>query len=233
MGAGFSIRAKANQSAEILIYEDVGEGWFGGISAKAFAKELKSLGTVKTIDVRINSYGGDVFEGLAMYQQLIAHPAVVTTHVDGVAASIASIIAMAGKEIRIAEAGWMMIHDAWGMAVGSAPEMRRQADLLDSVTAQLAGVYSARIGMKQEDVRALMADETWLSASDAIAKGFATAMAENVRMAASAAPPDRFKFRRAPVALTDDSSAEARAIVARMVDDMRRRKARAQIGAVS
>lgn len=200
MGAGFKLYAKGQKAAEILIYEDVGEGWFGGVTAKQFADELKALGDVQTIDVRIDSYGGDVFDGLAIYNRLVQHPARVTTHVDGVAASIASIIAMSGDEIRIAENGWLMIHDAWGVAVGNAADMRRQADLLDGVTDKLAGVYAARTGMAVPDVRALMADETWLAADDAVARGFAQTIAQNLRVAAHAVPPV-YGFRHVPAVL--------------------------------
>lgn len=223
MGAGFAIRAKGSKAAEILLYEDVGEGWFGGISAKRFADELKGLGKVDTIDLRINSYGGDVFDGLAIYQQLVQHPAKITSHVDGIAASIASIIAMAGDEIRIAEAGWFMIHDAWGMAVGNAAEMRRQAELLESVTNQLAGVYEARTKQPLETLRAWMADETWLDAAAAVERGFANSVAENLRMAAHAAPPKR--FRNIPSALADDPEERAlRERVSAQCASMQRRR---------
>jgi len=207
VGAGYAVKARADQSAEILIYEDVGQGWFGGVSAKQFAADLKALGNVKTIDVRINSYGGDVFDGLAIYQQLVRHQAAIITHIDGVAASIASVIAMAGSEIRIAEAGWLMIHDAWGLAIGNAAEMRRQADLLDSVTQQVAGVYQARTSKPIEDIRAWMADEKWFNAADAIDAGMATSMAENLRVAAHAAPSQHAKFRHLPTALAGQPGA--------------------------
>lgn len=206
MGAGFALYAKGNKHAEVLIYEDVGEGWFGGVSAKKFADDLKAAGDLATIDVRINSYGGDVFDGLAIYNQLVQHKAKVTTHVDGVAASIASVIAMAGDEIRIAENGWLMIHDAWTMAVGNASDLRKQADLLDSVSEQLASVYSARTGMGKDAVRVLMAEETWLSAGDAVERKFATAVSENLRLAAHAVPDDR--FRNTPRALKPQAAAQ-------------------------
>lgn len=198
MGAGFAVKAKANQSAEILIYEDVGAGWFGGVSAKQFADDLKALGDVKHIDVRINSYGGDVFDGLAIYQQLIRHPATIATHIDGKAASIASVIAMAGSEIHIAEAGWLMIHDAWGISIGNAKSMREMADRLEAVTEQLAGIYVARTGNDKAQVLSWMGEEKWFNAAEAIDAGFATAMAENLRLAAHAAMPTRFKFRHIP-----------------------------------
>lgn len=200
MGAGFAIKAKANKSAEILIYEDVGAGWFGGVSAKQFADDLKALGAVERIDVRINSYGGDVFDGYAIYQRLVQHEARITTHIDGVAASIASIIAMAGDEINIAEGGWIMIHDAWGMAVGNAADMRDLADRLDAVSGQLAKVYVDRTGAQMDTVRAWMGEEKWFDSAAAIESGFATAVSENLRMAAHTRLPDR-RFRNAPRAL--------------------------------
>jgi ATP-dependent Clp protease protease subunit len=229
MGAGYVVKAKANQSAEILIYEDVGEGWFGGVSAKRFADDLRALGDVKTLDVRINSYGGDVFDGIAIYQQLVKHKAKVTTHIDGVAASIASVIAMAGTEIHIAEAGWLMIHDAWGMSVGNATEMRRQADLLDSVTGQIAGVYEARTKQPMPKLRSWMSEEKWFSASEALEVGFATNMAENLRMAAHLANgPQRVKFHHLPAALEAGSApagSDVRTLVAKQAQQMKDRQA--------
>lgn len=213
MGAGYAISAKGNKRGEILIYEDVGEGWFGGVSAKQFSEDLKALGEITDLDIRINSYGGDVFDGLAIYNQLVAHKARKVVHVDGVAASIASIIAMSGDDIRIAENAWMMIHDAWGMAIGNAADLRRQADLLESVTDKLAGVYVARTNIGLDAVRVLMAEETWLSAGDAIDKGFATTIVENQRMAAHAAAPDHIKFRHLPAELGGSKGTRAAAPV--------------------
>jgi ATP-dependent Clp protease protease subunit len=109
-----------------------------------FADDLKALGNVKTIDLRINSEGGSVFDGKAMYTQLVEHKAKVITHIDGLAASAASFIAMAGDEIEIAEGGFVMIHNAWLFAMGDARELRRTADLLDTVNGTIIDVYVAR-----------------------------------------------------------------------------------------
>ncbi|MGQ3051094.1 MAG: head maturation protease, ClpP-related [Roseateles sp.] len=200
MGAGFSIKAKANKTAEILIYEDVGEGWFGGVSAKQFALELKALGDVTTIDVRINSYGGDVFEGLAIYNQLVRHKAKIITHVDGIAASIASVIAMAGNEIRIGESGWLMIHNAWSMAAGDYHAMDEMSARLRATSKTLADIYVARTGADLAKVKAWMDEETWFDASQATAEKFADSVTENLRMAARLVP-DRFAFRHVPAAI--------------------------------
>jgi ATP-dependent Clp protease, protease subunit len=218
--SGYSMKAKGARQAEILIYEDVGDGWFGGVSAKRFADDLKKLGALDSIDLRINSYGGDVFDGLAIYRQLVDHSARVVTHVDGVAASIASIIAMAGDEIRISEAGFMMIHDAWGMSVGNAVEMRQYADRLEAVTEQLANVYVARTGNTADQVRAWMAEESWFNAADAVTNGFASSVVENQKMAARL-DPERHKFRQPPLALNNQAQRTNRcpeldAVVARI-----------------
>ncbi len=201
MGAGYRMTARGNREAEILIYEDVGESFFGGVSAKQFLEDLRGLGAVDLLNLRLNSYGGEVFDGLAIYRHLAEHKARKVVHVDGIAASIASVIAMAGDEIRVAEAGRIMIHDASGLAWGTAEDMRRQADLLETVTASIADVYVARTGNAAEQVRSWMRDETWFTAADAIANRFATEAAPNVRMAARFDPRMHGHIKRVPADL--------------------------------
>jgi len=196
----YRVQGKGSKTAEVYIYEDVGEGWFGGVGAKRFADDLKAVGEVSQIDVRINSYGGDVFDGFAIYRQLVDHPARVTTYVDGVAASIASVIAMAGDEIVVSEAGFVMIHNAWTMAFGDGAEMRKTADRLDAVTEQIAGVYIKRTGKTKDRVAAWMNDETWFNSAEAVEHGFATRVVENLQIAAKA-EPTRLKFQRRPAQL--------------------------------
>ena len=200
MGAGYSIKARAGE-AEVYIYEDVGEGWFGGVSAKQFATDLKALGSVDTINVHINSAGGDVFDGLAIYRQLVDHKAKVVAHIDGLAASIASVIAMAGDEIRITEAGFMMIHNAWGVSIGEAVEMRRMADRLETVSGAIADVYVARTNAEANAVRQWMDAETWFGGAEAVKEGFANTVVENLRVAARF-DPVRHTFRNMPNALS-------------------------------
>lgn len=187
MGAGYRFINKATEkSAEVFIYEDVGAGWFGGVTAKDFAADLKAAGKVDTIDVRIASYGGDVIEGLAMYRLLAEHPARIVSHIDSVAASIASIIAMAGDEIIIAEAGSLMIHEAWTIAAGNAEQIRATANQLDATSVQLAEIYAARTSNPLAKVKDWMAKETWFYGKEAVDAGFAHSVADNVRAAASA-----------------------------------------------
>ena len=186
MGAGYRCFAKGNAAVEVQIYEDVGAGWFGGVTAKQISSDLKAAGNVQTIDVRIASYGGDVNDGLAIYRMLAEHKARVVTHIDGVAASIASIIAMAGDEIVMAEAGSMMIHEGWTIAAGNAKAMRDMADHLEATSAQLANIYAGRTKQPEQQVKDWMAAETWFYGQEAVDKGFANRLEANVKAAANA-----------------------------------------------
>jgi len=197
MGAGYSMKAQAEE-ATVYIYEDIGSGWFGGVSAKQFADDLKALGAVQTINVHINSYGGEVFDGVAIYRTLVSHPAKVVVHVDGVAASSAATIAMAGDEIRITEAGFLMIHNASGGVFGEAKEMRQMADLLDTISSTIADVYAARSGKGHEQIVAWMEATTWMTAAEAVERGFADQVVENLRVAASADPRAVFNAKDRP-----------------------------------
>lgn len=187
--ANFRCEAKpSTNSADVYLYDIIGSGFFGGISADSFKSELKALGSVKQINVHINSDGGDVFEGKAIYTQLAQHPAKVVVYVDGLAASIASLIAMAGDEIQMAEGAFMMVHKAWGVAVGNDDEMMKTAKLLRTVTDTIIDTYASRTGDKcsRDEIAQLVGDETWLTAKDAVDKGFADKMAAPVRAAAAA-----------------------------------------------
>jgi ATP-dependent Clp protease, protease subunit len=172
--------AKANgKRGEIYIYESIGEGWFEGITAKSFADSMRELGNVAALDIYINSPGGSVFDGIAIYNQIKRHAAAEKiVHIDGIAASIASIVAMAGTEIRIAANGMIMIHDPWGMSIGTAAEMRQQADALDKVRATLLDTYALRTGGDKAQISDWMTAETWMSAADAVEHGFATKQTE-------------------------------------------------------
>lgn len=220
----YRISAKGD-AAEIYLYGDVGDSWFGGISAKQFADDLKAIGSVKKLDLRINSYGGDVFEGLAMYRLLVENSAKITVHIDGIAASIASVIAMAGDEIRIAEAGQMMIHNAWGVAIGDAETMRTTAGLLDTTSTAICDVYVSRTGRAAADIQAMMDAETWLTADEAVEFGFANSVSENLRIAAKF-DPAKYKFKNAPKNLAGTPNADAlRDRLAKMKAQMTRHKA--------
>lgn len=175
---------RGNKRGEIWLYDQVGEGFFGGMSAKQFISELNKLGQVDTINLHINSPGGSVFEGVAIYNSLKAHPARIEIDIDGVAASIASVIAMSGDEIRIAANAMMMVHDPMGFAMGSAADLRKTADLLDQVKGVIVDTYAARTGQPVAKLTEMMADETWMSAAEAVDLGFADACTDDQRIAA-------------------------------------------------
>jgi ATP-dependent Clp protease protease subunit len=186
-------------TGEIWLYDQIGEGFFSdGVSAKSFQKDLAGLGKVNTINLRINSPGGNVFDGLTIYNQLKAHPARIVVDIDGLAASIASLIAMAGDEIRMAGNAMMMIHNPMGGAFGDATEMRRTAALLDQVKGNLSDTYAARTGVDQGTLNAWMDDETWFTATDAVQRGFADSVTQDQRIAASY---DLTRFHNVPAAL--------------------------------
>lgn len=158
----------------ISIYDMIGDDpWDGsGTTAKRISAALRSIGD-KDVVVNINSPGGDLFEGLAIYNLLRAHPKKVTVRVMGMAASAASVVAMAGDEIQIARAGFFMVHNGWVIAMGNRHDMREVADFLEPFDAAMADVYAARTGLKTAAVAELMDAESWINAKDAIKKGFA------------------------------------------------------------
>ena len=157
----FSLRDAAGE-AEAFIYDAIGTG---GIAAQEFIAGLKALGP-KPVRLRINSPGGDVFDGLAIYNALRTHPGKVTVSIEGMAASIASVIAMAGKTVRAAGNSFMMLHDPHALCLGTAEDMRRMANLLVKVKAPLVAAYS-RSGADDQTITAWMAAETWFTAEEA------------------------------------------------------------------
>lgn len=158
----------------ITLFEVIGEDWWtgGGVTAKRISSALRSIGN-KDVTVKINSPGGDMFEGIAIYNLLRSHPAKVTVEVLGWAASAASIIAMAGDEIRMGLGSFMMIHNAWGVVIGNRHDMRASADLFDGFDGAIVDIYEARTGMKRTEIEALMDAETFMGPSDAVKNGFA------------------------------------------------------------
>ena len=196
---GIQLRNKADKAAEILIYEDIGEGfWTSGITAAGFLKDLKALGDVNTIDIRINSNGGSVFDGIAIYNALKRHSATKNVYIDGIAASIASIIAMAGDTVTMGDGTFLMIHKASGLAMGNAAEMRATADILEGIDAQLVDIYANATGLDADVIENWMDAETWFNAADAISHGFADTLGEPLRIAAHA---NAARFHNIPAAL--------------------------------
>lgn len=164
----YEIKNAAKDSADVYIYDAI--AWWG-VNASEFVRDLNQL-DAKTINVHINSPGGDVFEAWAIYQSIRAHKAKVVVHIDGLAASAASVIALAGDEIRMARGAFFMIHRAWVVAIGDAEELRKTIDMLRKVERGIESLYADRSNLSLEEVRAAMAEETWYSASEAKAAGF-------------------------------------------------------------
>lgn len=190
---GYKMVNRGKDRAEIYVYGVIGVDWFGeGVTAKQFAADLKKLGAVQTIDLRINSDGGVVTDARAMYNLLVEHKAKVITHIDGIAASAASFLAMAGEEIEIAEGGFFMIHNARMMTFGEAEDFERAATVLRTVNDTIRETYAARTGQTAEKLKAWMDAETWFSGNEAVANGFATRVVANMKVAASLHRADQF-----------------------------------------
>jgi ATP-dependent protease ClpP protease subunit len=171
----WDIKAAAGSKATIRIYGDIGESWWGdSVSAKSFSDELDELGNLSSIELHLNSPGGDAFDGVAIMNVLRDHPANVTVMVDGLAASAASIIAMAGDNVIMGRGSQMMIHDAASYGFGNAAELRKAAQILDSISDSMAAVYAERAGGVAADWREVMAEETWYTAEEAVEAGLAT-----------------------------------------------------------
>lgn len=165
----------SGSTAVLRLYDPI-DSWGGywGVSAREFADTLDDLDDdVDTIELHLNSPGGEVFEGIAILNALRRHQARIVVVVDGLAASAASFIAMAGDEVIMARNAELMIHDAWGVGVGNAETMRDLADRLDKVSDNIADVYASKAGGDVADWRAAMRDETWYSADEAVAAGLA------------------------------------------------------------
>jgi len=171
----FEIKNKTETTAEILIYDQIGEDFFSeGVTAKSFTEELNKLPkSIKQIDLRVNSPGGSVFDGVSIYQRIKDHPAKVTAYVDGIAASIASIIIMAADEIIISDGGMIMIHRPMSGVFGNAGEMERMIDILDKIENQMLSIYAKKTGLSRAELSKMLSDETWMTAEESIGFKFA------------------------------------------------------------
>ena len=176
----FAAAPGADADATISIFDVIGEdGWTGGVTANRISAALRSIGN-RDVIVRINSPGGDMFEGIAIYNLLRTHPAKVTVEVLGWAASAASIIAMAGDVIRMGLGSFMMVHNAWGLVIGNRHDLREAASLFDEFDAALADIYDARTGIDRVGIERLMDAETFMTAAQAVEYGFADAVDDGV-----------------------------------------------------
>jgi ATP-dependent Clp protease protease subunit len=161
---------------EIVIYSDIGPDFMGeGVTDSWVKDQLDAMKDASEITVRINSMGGDVFHGFAIHNLLKEHPANITVKVDGLAASAASVIAMAGDTVDMASNAMMMVHNPWTFAIGDSEEMLKAAERLDKVRDAIVSTYEAKTSLDAEEIAGLMDAETWMTASDAVDRGFADA----------------------------------------------------------
>jgi ATP-dependent protease ClpP protease subunit len=212
----YDISNQDGDVAEIRIYDEI--HWLWGISAEDFARELDGI-TAPEILVMINSPGGDVFDGIAIYNALRAHPAKVTTRVDGVAASIASVIAQAGDQRVMLTGSQMMIHEAWGITIGTSTDMRAYADLLDRQNENIAGIYARRASKEQSYFLELMKDDKWFNDQETVDEGLADEVVDLPPNAATA------KVRPATnngTKTLNDEVTEAADVVSKTIESARR-----------
>jgi ATP-dependent Clp endopeptidase proteolytic subunit ClpP len=177
VGTWYEIKNQAEDTAVVNIYDEIG-GW--GVTASDFSKELQGV-TASTIELHLNSPGGDVFDGLAILNTLRQHDATVNVLIDGIAASAASFIAMAGQSVKMQPQSMLMIHDASGLVIGNSKDMQDMADLLNKTSDNIAAVYAQRAGGTVEDWRAAMLAETWYSDQEAVDAGLADEVVGSVQ----------------------------------------------------
>lgn len=175
------INPKANNEAELLVYGYIG-GW--DVQSRDFVRQLKELDKGTTLRVRINSGGGSAFEGLAIYHALRKYSGHKIVEIDALAASAASIIAMAGDEIIMPKSTFIMIHNGWTWMDGNAQELKHAAEVMTELDKSMANIYASRTGQEFDTIKTMMDEETWLSADTALALGFATSTVEDVPIAA-------------------------------------------------
>lgn len=182
MSKWFSMKAAGKKAANIAIFSDIG---YFGVTAQDFHDQLAALGSPDELNISISSNGGDVSQGFAIFNMLARHPAHKVVTVEGLAASMASVIAMAGDEIVMPENSMLMIHNPWGSVMGESDQIASFAEALKTMQDNIVAAYVTRTGMSAEEVSALMDKETWLGAADAVEMGFADRMSDPVKMAAS------------------------------------------------
>lgn len=201
MSKQLTVSMKGTDTAEVLLYDVIGRDFWGdGVSAKDFRAEVKKI-KAATLNLRINSPGGSVTEAAAILQTLDEFPGRVEVDIDGVAASAATLVMMAGDEVRAATNALVMIHNPWAGVMGTAADMRRTADLLDKVRGQILDRYAQRGTLSRDEFAAAMDAETWYTGAEAIDTGLVDAVTDPVSAAAFAGLSSDFAaraFKRTP-----------------------------------
>jgi len=180
----YALEQTGNNETTVTLYDEIGAF---GAGSKEFLADLGKL-SGQHIHLRINSPGGSVVEGTAIYNALRRHEGGLTVHIDAMAASMASVIAMAGSPVFMADNALLMIHNPWTVSMGESKDLRKEADLLDKLKVNLRNAYVRKTGMDAEEIAKMMDEETWLDAVEAVALGFADAIEEGVAAAATATP---------------------------------------------
>lgn len=195
------------RSAEVLIYGIIGSDFWGeGLTSTSFIEQLDALGDIEELSVRINSEGGLAFEGAAIYNALARHPAVVTVHIDGLAASAASQVAMAADpgKLLIADNARMMIHNAWNIEMGDKWAMRKMATRLEALDELIVDAYMKRAKVDRKEIQRMMDEEAWLNASEAAKVGLADEVEDQSQAAALwRSDYDLSRFKHPPKELTN------------------------------
>lgn len=190
----YSIKNKSGV-LDISLHDEIG---LWGISAKDFINELKSNQGVKSINLSVHSPGGSVLDGLAIYNALVAHPAKVYGHVDGIAASAASFILMACNHISMPEDAFLMIHNAHGAVIGDADDMREMADIIEKLQDSIVNIYEKRTGKNRNDIIDMMSVETWMNSIEALENGFIDTVSDSIGVAAKCGAFNKY-FKEMPV----------------------------------
>ncbi|MBV2091702.1 MAG: ATP-dependent Clp protease proteolytic subunit, partial [Candidatus Thiodiazotropha sp. (ex Ctena orbiculata)] len=209
MSKPFEIRAAGQRgTTEILIYGDIGDSWSDeSVQAADFVRDLQQI-QAEILTVRINSYGGSVSDGIAIYNALRRHPATVNIEIDGVAVSIASLITMAGDSISMAENALLMIHAPWGAAAGNSKDMREMAAMLDKFADAMTSAYSSRLGSDTTKQWLSDGEDHWLTASQALELGLVDEIGAALDIAASLPPKQRFTIPEAIMPKTDSTKSD-------------------------
>lgn len=176
----YNINSKASKVVDVYIFDEIG---MGGVNAQGFIEEIKSFKD-SPMNLHINCVGGDVFDGMAIYNIIKKRTATTTVYIEGIAASMGSVIALAANKVVMAENSLFMIHNAWGGAMGEAKEMKKTAKLLDKISGEIADIYVKKTKLPYDEVKEMMDEETWLNAEEALELGFIDSISDAIKVAA-------------------------------------------------
>ena len=203
----WNFKALDEKTGELTLYGEISnETWWGDeVTPKQFKEDLDALGDIDVLNVYINSPGGDVFAGQAIYSMLKRHKAKVHVYVDGLSASIASLITMAGDKVIMPKNAMMMIHSPWTIAVGNAQEFRKMADDMDKIRDSMVVAYEERSALTKDEILDMLDAETWLSADDCLKYGFVDEIEETKQVAACLNKEVLGRYKNTPEKLLVDS----------------------------